>query len=132
MQSLSLLKNEEMVTNQIKFWDTSWDFRTAHTKYSNHGFHTYPAMMIPQIARRLIETYGKNASVILDPFMGSGTALLEAKLHPQFKKAYGIDINPLALLISKAKTTPINSELLWKEYNQLVHQCFEASCSAYF
>ena len=60
MQSLSLLKNEEMVTTKIKFWDTSWDFKTAYTKYSNHGFHTYPAMMIPQIARRLIETYGKN------------------------------------------------------------------------
>ncbi len=133
MQSLSLQKSEEMAkTSEIKFWDTSWDFKTAYTKYSNHGFHTYPAMMIPQIARRLIETYGKNASIILDPFMGSGTALLEAKLHPQFKKAYGIDINPLALLISKAKTTPINPELLWKEYNKLIHQCFEDQKSANF
>src|SRR3989338_3538668 len=133
MQSISLQKSEEMVkTSEIKFWDTSWDFRTAHTKYSNHGFHTYPAMMIPQIARRLIETYGKNASVILDPFMGSGTALLEAKLHPQFRKAYGIDINPLALLISKAKTTPIDPELLWKEYNKLIHRCFEDQKSANF
>lgn len=133
MQSLSLLKNEEMSkTTEIKFWDTSWDFKTAYTKYSNHGFHTYPAMMIPQIARRLIETYGKNASVILDPFMGSGTALLEAKLHLNFKKAYGIDINPLALLISKAKTTPINPELLWKEYNGLIPECFEDQKSANF
>ena len=132
MQSISLQKSELTKTNEIKFWDTSWDFRTAYTKYSNHGFHTYPAMMIPQIARRLIETYGKNASVILDPFMGSGTALLEAKLHPQFRKAYGIDINPLALLISKAKTTPIDPELLWKEYNKLIHRCFEDQKSANF
>ncbi len=132
MQSISLQKNEEIVTNQIKFWDTSWDFRKAHTKYSNHGFHTYPAMMIPQIARRLIDTYGKTASVILDPFMGSGTALLEAKLHPNFKKAYGIDINPLALLISRAKTTPIDSKLLWKEYNQLIHRCSEDQKEANF
>src|SRR3989344_9578012 len=133
MQSISLLKNKGMAkTNKIKFWDTSWDFKTAYTKYSNHGFHTYPAMMIPQIARRLIETYGKNASVILDPFMGSGTALLEAKLHPNFKKAYGIDINPLALLISKAKTTPINPELLWKEYSKLIHRCSEDQKAANF
>ena len=81
-----------MVTNQIKFWDTSWDFRTAHTKYSNHGFHTYPAMMIPQIARRLIETYGKNASVILDPFMGSGTTAISALNHG--RQYVGIEISP--------------------------------------
>ena len=133
MQSISLLKSDDILEPKvIKHWDTSWDFKSAYTKYSNHGFHTYPAMMIPQIARRLIETYGKNAKVILDPFMGSGTAILEAKLHQNFKKAYGIDINPLALLISKAKTIPINPELLWKEYNKLVHNCFEDQKSANF
>lgn len=35
--------------------DHSWDFEKADTKYSNHGFHSYPAMMIPQVARRLME-----------------------------------------------------------------------------
>ena len=108
-----------MENNKIKFKDESWDFRTSFTKYSNHGFHTYPAMMIPQIAERLIRTYGKNAKVLLDPFMGSGTALLEATLHNNFKKAYGIDINPLALLISKVKTTPIDHKLLWNNYHSL-------------
>ncbi len=104
----------------IKYKDISWDFRKDFTKYSNHGFHTYPAMMIPQVARRLIRTYGKNAKVLLDPFVGSGTALLEATLHNNFEKTYGIDINPLALLISKVKTTPINPKLLLEEYNQLM------------
>ena len=28
----------------------SWDFRQADTKQFSHGYHTYPAMMIPQIA----------------------------------------------------------------------------------
>ena len=73
-----------------KFKDTSWDFRNEFTKYSNHGFHTYPAMMIPQIARRLIEMYGKDKKVLLDPFVGSGTALLEAKLHKILKKLMGL------------------------------------------
>ena len=70
MLSQSLAKEK-----RIKTLDTSWDFRSADTKYSNHGFHSYPAMMIPQIARRLIGTYGARAEVLLDPFMGSGTAL---------------------------------------------------------
>lgn len=118
MQLQSLGKLDEK-----KFVDTSWDFRNEYTKFSTHGYHTYPAMMIPQIARRLIRTYGKNAKVLLDPFMGSGTALLEGVLHPNFKKAYGIDINPLALLIAKVKTTAIEPQSLWDEYRKLVKNC---------
>lgn len=118
MQSTNLIQSKG-----TKFKDETWDFRKDFTKYSNHGFHTYPAMMIPQVARRLIQTYGKNAKVLLDPFMGSGTALLEATLHSNFEKAYGIDINPLALLISKVKTTPIDAKILWKEYHDLMEKC---------
>ena len=120
MQSISLTEN-----NGIKYKDESWDFRDSFTKYSNHGFHTYPAMMIPQVARRLIELYGKDKEVLLDPFMGSGTALLEATLHKNFKKAYGIDINPLALLIAKVKTTPIDPEKVKDEYKKLIARCNE-------
>src|SRR3989338_10542455 len=120
MQSTNLVQNKGP-----KYKDISWDFRSDFTKYSTHGFHTYPAMMIPHVARRLIRTYGKSAKVILDPFMGSGTALLEATLHDNFEKAYGIDINPLALLISKVKTTPVNPKLLWKEYKQLIEKCLD-------
>jgi len=90
----------------------SWDFKEADTKEYTHCIHTYPAMMIPQIARRLIYLYGKNAKVLLDPFCGSGTSLIEASLIPHIKEAYGFDLNPLAVLISKVKTTPINPELL--------------------
>jgi len=86
----------------------SWDFKEADTKEYTHNIHTYPAMMIPQIARRLIYLYGKNAKTILDPFVGSGTSLVEASLVPHIKKSYGFDLNPLAVLISKVKTTPIN------------------------
>ena len=102
--------------------DHSWNFEKADTKYSNHGFHSYPAMMIPQIARRLIEEYGKDSKTLLDPFMGSGTALLEAKLHPNFEKAYGIDINPLAILVGKVKTTPIDYELLKTTFLNIINE----------
>ena len=117
MQLVSLQMN-----NSIKFKDKTWDFRKAFTKCSNHGFHTYPAMMIPQVARKLIEMYGKDKEVLLDPFMGSGTALLEATLHTNFKSAYGIDINPLALLISTVKTTPIYPNHLKKSYHELLEK----------
>lgn len=111
------------MTRPKKYLDTSWDYRYDDTKLSNHGFHTYPAMMIPQIARRLIETYGKDAEVMFDPFVGSGTSILEAKLHQSFKKAYGIDINPLARLVAKVKATPIKQDLLVEVTESLIQKC---------
>jgi tRNA G10 N-methylase Trm11 len=97
----------------------SWDFKKANTKEYTHGFHTYPAMMIPQIARRLLNLYGKNAKVLLDPFMGSGTSLVEASLTHNIEMAYGFDLNPLAFLISNVKTTPLDTDILKKELEQI-------------
>jgi len=97
----------------------SWDFASTNTKYYTHGIHPYPAMMIPQVARRIISTYGKNAQNGLDPFCGSGSVLLEFKLAGM--ECYGIDINPLALFISKVKNTVINPAKLheeWKKFNK--------------
>jgi len=102
--------------------DTSWDYRNQNTKSLTHGFHTYPAMMIPQIARRLIEEYGKDAKTVLDPFVGSGTALVESKVKPHIKTAIGVDLNPLAILLSKSKTTPIESKILLRQFNDIMEE----------
>lgn len=79
-----------------------WDFKGADTKSLTHCFHPYPAMMIPQIAGRLIDLYGENTRVLLDPYCGTGTSLVEANLRGI--NAKGSDLNPLARLISSAKT----------------------------
>jgi DNA modification methylase len=62
--------------------------------------------MIPPMSRYLVEKYSHENDIVLDPFCGSGTTLLEAYLLR--RNAVGIDINPLASLISKVKTTPID------------------------
>lgn len=93
-----------------KVIDESWDFRKANTKEFTHCFHPYPAMMIPQVARRIIHTYGSKAKVLFDPFCGTGTSLVEANLEG--KNAIGTDINPLARLIATTKTTKIDIQLL--------------------
>ena len=88
--------------------DESWSFRQlrrAQTSYLTHDYHKYPAKFIPQLAERLILENSKSGDLVCDPFMGSGTTLLEAILNS--RRAYGSDINPLSVLISKAKTTPI-------------------------
>ncbi|HEY0088487.1 MAG TPA: transcriptional repressor LexA [Candidatus Lokiarchaeia archaeon] len=98
--------------------DYSWDFNGAKTKPYTHGFHTYPAMFIPQVARRLLLNYSKKGDTVCDIFCGSGTALIESKLLG--RNSYGIDLNPLAVLLAKVKTTPINPSLLTKEYLNLL------------
>jgi site-specific DNA-methyltransferase (cytosine-N4-specific) len=82
-----------------------WEFKNSDTNYLTHNYHSYPAKFIPQIPRQLIETYSKPGELVLDPFCGSGSALVEAKLLG--RPSRGIDINSLSCLISKVKTTPI-------------------------
>jgi len=102
-----------------KYLDTTWDFRKANTKTLTHCFHSYPAMMIPQVAGRLIDRYiGSNPRYrVLDPFCGSGTVLVESKIKGL--ESWGIDINPLARLIAKVKTTPIDINELRISYEKL-------------
>ena len=57
------------------------------------------------------EKYASRDDAILDVFTGSATVLLESIINPVFPRdAYGIEINPLARLIAKVKTTPIDPE----------------------
>jgi SAM-dependent methyltransferase len=72
-----------------------------------HGIHAYPARMHPATARALLElvlegTTGARPPVVLDPFCGSGTTLVEARRRGA--RARGVDANPLAVLIARAKT----------------------------
>jgi 16S rRNA G966 N2-methylase RsmD len=85
-----------------------WDFRDAKTSYLTHGLHPYPAKYIPQIPNALIQELSSVGERVADVFCGSGTTLVEAltlKRH-----AVGVDANPLACLISQAKTTRVTTE----------------------
>lgn len=85
--------------------EIEWDFAAAKTGYLTHNLHPYPAKFIPQIPNALIQELSSVGETIADIFCGSGTTLLEAL---QLKRhAIGIDANPLAALISRAKTTPL-------------------------
>ncbi len=89
---------------------TDWDFKGHDTQYMTHGIHKYPARMIPQIAKRLILDLSKTGDLIVDPFSGSGTVITEALINK--RRAIGNDLNPLAILISKVRTSPINYKKL--------------------
>lgn len=94
--------------------DNSWNFNTANTKEYTHCYHTYPAMMIPQVARKLIQEYAPEGrlELLFDPYAGSGTTLVEASIKNI--NSIGTDINPLARMLSKAKTTHFDIEKIDK------------------
>ena len=123
-KSINLSCNNCIQKNNTLYED-SWDFKNANTKEYTHCFHSYPAMMIPQVARRIIEIYGKNATLLFDPYCGTGTSLVEANLKGI--NAIGTDLNPLARLIAQAKTTKIDSKALDKYLYDFTNYLFSKS-----
>lgn len=75
---------------------------STQTTQLTHGMHRFAAKYIPQVPGWAIENFCDKESVVLDPFMGSGTTLVEGLKH--VRTVYGLDIDPLAKLITKAKT----------------------------
>ena len=91
--------------------------------YLTHGIHKFPAKFFPELPRYLIRKYSHAGNNVLDPMCGSGTVVLEAMLNNRI--GIGIDIDPIARLITKVKTTPINIVLL-KNTAELLDQQIES------
>jgi DNA modification methylase len=68
-----------------------------------HNYYRYPARFSPVFARKIIETFSTHGDVVIDPFMGGGTTLVEA--YAAGRIAIGTDLNELATYISKVKTS---------------------------
>ncbi|MCE9530827.1 MAG: hypothetical protein K8T89_06855 [Planctomycetes bacterium] len=75
-----------------------------------HGFHTYPARMHPDTAARLVRSFVPDGGTVLDPFCGSGTVLIEALVAEV--RPFGVDLNPLAVMLTKCKTRLRSTEEL--------------------
>ena len=99
--------------------NNKWEFGNIRsTEQWTHGYHRYPAKFLPNIVTKLIENEAIKNGPIADPFAGCGTTLVEARIHGF--ESYGVDINPVAELITKVKTTPIEPVKLLKAYNALI------------
>ena len=81
------------------------------TAMYTHTLHRFPGKFVPQVARELLSLVGATGqSLIGDPFCGSGTSLVEASVAGI--PTIGIDFDPLAVLISQAKTMALNPRQL--------------------
>jgi DNA modification methylase len=81
-----------------------------------HKIHPYPAMLHPLLVNFLIKEFANKDDTIFDPFCGSGVTLVQAGINNH--KAFGFDINPLALLIAKVKTAKYNTDNLLKDFEK--------------
>ena len=73
-----------------------------------HSMSSYLGGYPPGIPRGLVERWVEPRATVLDPFCGSGTTLVEAKLLG--RRSVGIDLNPLAVALSRAKLQPVRLE----------------------
>lgn len=83
-----------------RFLSADWDFPASPRRLGD--MHPYPARFIPELPALALDCLRPNGPV-LDPFCGSGTTLLEAVRRGQ--QAVGVDLNPIACLMSRVKTT---------------------------
>lgn len=107
----TITKNEE--SNELKFEE----IENINNHKSIHGLYPYRGKMSPKDARQIIRQL-PHEGVLLDPFCGSGTIVYEAQEWGL--NSVGIDSNPLAVTIARAKTTPVNKEEIISNTNSII------------
>ena len=84
------------------------NFHGVDSRYASHDVHAFAAKFPPQLPRAFIRGLTAPGDVVLDPMMGSGTTIVEALLEG--RHGIGLDIDPLALRVSQAKTVPMRTD----------------------
>ena len=86
-----------------------------------YGMHKYWSKKPFNLVGNLILKYSKENDIVLDPFCGSGISVIEAVLSN--RKAIGIDINPMAIFITRESLIKINSDKIESEFKSLQKKC---------
>ena len=94
------------------------EFHEQSSNHNTHDFHAFPAKFPPQLPNTFINRLTLPGECVLDPMMGSGTTIVEAIAAG--RRAVGFDIDPLAVLISSVKTTPIDAALAVQKGREIV------------
>lgn len=96
-----------------------------------HGFYKYPARFSPVFARAAIEMFTKPGDLVLDPHVGGGTTLVEARAAGRV--AVGVDISTLAEFVSNVKCTVYSEQELdtLKAWSRRVANCIDIQKPSY-
>ena len=107
------MKNDNNIISNSKY-----DFKGEYYNSLYPNLHKYPATMLPQIGLKLLKEFKAKKTNLLDPYCGSGSSF-SSGLEYGIKKFVGFDLNPLAILISKAKLNYIEANILNIEKDKL-------------
>ena len=83
----------------------------------SHYLFRFPAKFHPPAARCLLERFSAPGNTVLDPFCGSGTLLVEARVSG--RTSIGLDVDPLSVFISRVKARPLSSRRLERGFDRL-------------
>lgn len=117
VNSLSNIRSNTRLLKILKILkETPWKkqpFSKQNWGHSLHHMSPYVGKMKPAIAHVLIDLLSKPGDTVLDPFCGIGTVPLEADLME--RKGVGIDLNPYAFTITRAKfeRLPLEKQIDW-------------------
>lgn len=118
--SIALEKTEkgEVGFSDKRIRDEGLDFTSIPAGEGVNMIHSYPAMFHPRVVRHFISQYSQNGDLVLDPFLGSGVAAVESAVAGRM--FIGYDLNPLAVLIAKVRTTPLSERVLRETFQRIV------------
>lgn len=136
-----LFKSEEIEVLDVEFLElmnrkqrletllnSNLDFKNENNNNLRHSCHAFPAKFPPKLARLFIKNLSEENDTILDPMMGSATTLLEADLLNRV--SYGFDIDPLSLIIGKAKFQNIDSSKVLNMANKILSSAIKMNYSS--
>jgi hypothetical protein len=109
-------KNFQTFGVDLSFADVPEWKRTKHV----HRLHPYLGKFIPQLVGVFLRKYFKQNQAILDPFLGSGTTLIEANVLGV--NSIGIELSEFSHLIAKVKTQKYDVDLLEKEILDILNK----------
>lgn len=118
---ISSVPETNIVTAQHELERPKTTAKHWNPNYGSHGWHRYIGRFPPQLIRALVNHFqAKRGDTICDPFAGSGTTLVEARLLGM--KAVGVEVCPLSSLISRTKSKfPNTTAALEKALAALTH-----------
>jgi DNA modification methylase len=114
-------KNIQNFSIDLSFAEVPESERTKHV----HRLHPYLGKFIPQLVQVFLKKYFQPGQMILDPFVGSGTTLIEANLLNM--SSVGVELSEFSYLIAKVKTQKYSVELVEKEILDILNKTKEFS-----
>lgn len=95
-------------------------FSSSRAPKLTHYAFRFPAKFHLPVLRSIIRHYSKFGDTCLDPFNGGGTLVVEAVANG--RNAIGLDVDPLAVFVSRAKSTRLSPAVLDKCVRQFLQE----------